>query len=114
MHSATLYIVVQPGRGVEEVCLRLSGPLVLDNLFAFQKSWREQTVPNILVDLTDVPYVDSSGIGSLVNLHVSRQKIGGNVDLAGVSERVMTVLMVTRVDKILNIRDAKTITAASA
>jgi anti-sigma B factor antagonist len=114
MQSAALHIIVKPTQPSGEVWLSLSGPLVLDNLFGFQKSWREQTAPNIVVDLTDVPYVDSSGIGSLVNLHVSRQKIGGTVELMGISERVKTALMVTRVDKILNIRDASASTTASA
>lgn len=113
MQSPQLQISVLPGQRVAEVVLRLSGPLVLDNLFDFQKTWREQTAPNIVVDLTNVPYVDSSGIGSLVNMHVSREKIGGSVQLVGVSERVKTVLMVTRVDKVLNIIPAPS-QAASA
>jgi anti-sigma B factor antagonist len=114
MQSAPLQISVNPGQRVGELVLRLSGPLVLDNLFEFQKTWREQTAPNIVVDLTNVPYVDSSGIGSLVNMHVSREKIGGSVQLLGVSERVKTVLMVTRVDKVLNIRNATSSNSASA
>jgi hypothetical protein len=39
-------------------------------------------------------------------MHVSREKIGGSVHLLGVCERVKTVLMVSRVDKILNITPA--------
>lgn len=107
MRSAVLHIVVKPGQSDGEVLIQLSGPLVLDNLFDFQKTWREQSAPNIVVDLTDVPYVDSSGVGSLVNLHVSRLKTGGSLRLTGISERVRTVLMVTRVDNILNVTDAK-------
>ncbi|HWY67921.1 MAG TPA: STAS domain-containing protein [Terriglobales bacterium] len=101
MHSGPLTIEVVDGARVGEIVLRLAGPLVLDNLFDFQRLWRAQTAPNIVVDLTHVPYVDSSGIGSLVNMHVSRQKIGGGIQLVGVSERVKTVLAVTRVDKVL-------------
>ena len=100
MHAGPLTIEVVDGARLGEVVLRLAGPLVLDNLFDFQKLWRGQNAPNIIVDLTNVPYVDSSGIGSLVNMHVSRQKLGGSVQLLGVSERVKTVLAVTRVDKI--------------
>jgi anti-sigma B factor antagonist len=101
-----LRIDVNPGQRVGEVVLSLSGPLVMDSLFDFQKTWRAQTAPNILVDLTNVPYLDSSGIGSLVNMHVSREKIGGSVHLLGVCERVKTELMVTKVDRILNITPA--------
>ena len=103
MHSGPLTIEVVDGSQVGEIVLRLAGPLVLDNLFDFQKLWRAQTAPNIVVDLSGVPYVDSSGIGSLVNMHVSRQKVGGSVQLLGVSDRVKTVLAVTRVDKVLAI-----------
>lgn len=103
MHNGPLTIEVIEGARVGEIVLRLTGPLVLDNIFDFQKLWRAQTAPNIVVDLTNVPYVDSSGIGSLVNMHVSRQKVGGGIQLVGVSERVKTVLTVTRVDKVLAI-----------
>ena len=106
MHNGPLKIDILPGSSIGETLLRLEGPLVLDNLFGFLKIWREQGAPNIVVDLTRVPYVDSSGIGSLVNMHVSRQKVGGTVRLVGVSERVRTVLVVTRVDKVLNIESA--------
>jgi anti-sigma B factor antagonist len=101
MHNGPLTIEVVNGTRVGEIVLRLTGPLVLDNLFDFQKLWRAETAPNIVVDLTNVPYVDSSGIGSLVNMHVSRQKVGGTVQLLGASERVKAVLAVTRVDKVL-------------
>ena len=92
-----------PGANADEIRLRLAGPLTLDNIFEFQKTWREQQAPNIVVDLTEVPYVDSSGIGSLVNMHVSREKAGGRVDLVGVAKRVHDTLVVTRVDRVLNI-----------
>jgi anti-sigma B factor antagonist len=114
MPSGPLKIEVLTGSRTGQVVLRLSGPLVLDNVFDFQKIWREEGAANIVVDLTHVPYVDSTGIGSLVNMHVSRQKIGGSVELVGVSERVKTVLQVTRVDKVLTITDSGTSTAVSA
>ena len=103
MRNDSLAIQVNPGQRSGEVVLQLTGPLTLNNLFDFQRTWRDQSAPAIIVDLSNVPYVDSSGIGSLVNMHVSRQKIGGQVSLLGVSERVMTALTVTRVDTIFSI-----------
>lgn len=103
MRGDPLQISVNPGQRSGEVVLHLTGPLILDNLFDFQRTWREQSAPSITVDLTHVPYVDSSGVGSLVNMHVSRQKIGGSVSLVGVSERVLTALAVTKVDRIFSI-----------
>lgn len=114
MRNNPLQISINPGQRSDEVVLQLSGPLILDNLFNFQRTWREQTAPSITVDLSQVPYVDSSGIGSLVNMHVSRQKTGGSVQLFGVSERVMTALAVTKVDKIFSIVNTPTSAVAQA
>ena len=106
MQDRPLSIEVIHGSQNREVVLRLSGPLVLNSIFDFQRAWRAEDGPNIVVDLSGVPYVDSSGIGSLVNLHVSRQKKGGELFLAGVSDRVMTALAVTKVDKIFSFRSS--------
>jgi len=111
--NGPLTIDVLPGARTGEIVLRLAGPLVLDNLFGFQRIWREQSAPNIVVDLAKVAYVDSSGIGSLVNMHVSRQKIGGAVRLVGVCDRVKTVLAVTRVDKVLTIETSESNSASA-
>jgi anti-sigma B factor antagonist len=109
-----LEISINPGQSSDEIVLQLTGPLILDNLFNFQRSWREQSASSVMVDLSQVPYIDSSGIGSLVNLYVSRQKIGGSVYLMGVSDRVMTALAVTRVDKIFSIVGSSRSNAAQA
>ena len=43
MHSGPLSIEVMDGSHANQIILRLAGPLVLDNLFDFQKLWRAQT-----------------------------------------------------------------------
>jgi anti-sigma B factor antagonist len=106
VRSDPLQIEIRPGGNSGEVVMHLTGPLTLNNLFDFQRTWREQSAALIMIDLTGVPYVDSAGIGSLVNIHVSKQKIGGTVQLLGVSDRVMTALAVTKVDKVLLISRA--------
>jgi len=53
-----------------------------------------------VLDLSSVPYVDSAGIGVLVNGLVSCKNNGRTLVLAGVAERVMTVLKVTKVDQL--------------
>lgn len=77
--------------------LRLTGPLTLSNLFQFQAQVRAEKAPVLIIDLTNVPYIDSAGIGSLMGAHVSRQKNGHSLTLAGVSKRVKDALEVTRV-----------------
>ena len=44
--------------------LRLSGPVLLSNFFPFQALVRASTAPSLILDLTEVPYIDSAGIGA--------------------------------------------------
>lgn len=58
---------------------------------------------SILVDLSEVGYIDSSGIASLVEALQSTRKKGLNFDLARVSEGAFRVLHLARLDKIFTI-----------
>jgi anti-anti-sigma factor len=57
----------------------------------------------IIVNLADVPMVDSSGISSLIRCHSALGAQGGKLRVIGVSEVVRHALQVTRVDTILNV-----------
>ena len=55
-----------------------------------------------MLDFTQVPYVDSAGIGALVGAYVTHQKDGRSLYLIGVNERVQNALKVTRVEQFFN------------
>jgi len=78
--------------------LRLHGPLTLSTLFDFQKLARENTVAPIVLDLTDVPYMDSAGLGALLGLLASCQRGGRGFGIVGAAERLQTLFRVTHVD----------------
>lgn len=81
------------------LCLR--GPLTFENLPPFQNAIRrEERFQTVILDLTDVPYVDSSGLGSLVSAYVSRQKAGQRVALSGVNARVLRLFEITKVESL--------------
>ena len=82
--------------------LRVRGPLTLANLFAFQKVVHELRGQCIVVDLAAVPYMDSAGLGALVNGHVSAQRNGGRFVLAGVAPRVRDLFQLTKVDSLFS------------
>jgi anti-sigma B factor antagonist len=86
--------------------LRLTGPLLISNLFEFQTKARQDTSPALVLDFTNVPYVDSAGIGALVGAHVNRQKDGRSLTLVGVNQRVRQALQVTHVDHFFKFSDA--------
>jgi anti-sigma B factor antagonist len=73
------------------------GPIVLEHLFKFQEAWRGAQNDNLVFDLSQVEYVDSSAIGSLVNAHVACMNRGKKMGLAGVSDRVKQMLTITKV-----------------
>lgn len=79
--------------------MRLRGPLLMSTLFDFQAKVRASQARALIIDFTDVPYVDSAGIGALVGAYVTHQKDGRSLSLVGVSERVRNALQVTRVDQ---------------
>jgi len=85
--------------------LTLKGPLVISNLFEFQAAVRSTRSNLLVLDMTEVPYIDSSAIGVLVGAHVSRDQHGRKLLLVGVNTRVRTVLNVTQVERLFNFAD---------
>jgi anti-sigma B factor antagonist len=100
--SEKLEFELLEGASPKEHVYRLQGPLVLGNMFAFQEVLRAESVTTIL-DLTDVPYMDSAGLGILTNSYVSHQKHGRKLLLVGVNERVRTLFNVTKLDQLFEI-----------
>jgi anti-sigma B factor antagonist len=89
--------------GGSSVVFRLHGPLLLGNFFSFQSMVRNDQSNLLIVDLTDVPYIDSAGIGCLVGAHVSRENSGRRLVMSGVSERLLNSLKATKVDQLFTI-----------
>ena len=50
----------------------------------------------ILLNLGDVPYIDSSGIGELVSAFTSVKKEGGQLKLLNLTKKVRDVLQITK------------------
>ena len=58
---------------------------------------------NLLVDLSGVSYIDSSGVASLVEGYQSAKKRNLEFGLVGVSSAAMSVLELARLDKVFPI-----------
>ena len=77
----------------------LSGPLTSGNGEVFVSAMRRQdSVPTLILDFTDVPYIDSAGLGLLVSAYVSRQKAGRRTVLSGINAKVQKLFDITRVN----------------
>jgi anti-sigma B factor antagonist len=80
--------------------LSLRGPLTMENVPPFLNAVRRENAPTVILDFAGVPYLDSSGLGSLVTAYTSCQKAGRRVALTGVNQRVMKVFEITKVEPI--------------
>ena len=85
--------------------LKLIGPLTISNLFEFQNLVRA-SAGSLLVDMTQVPYIDSAGVGALVGAYVRHNRDGHSLTLAGVNERVRNILKGTRVEQFFSYADS--------
>ena len=54
--------------------LSLSGPFTLGNMFQLQRALQEIRPQYLIFDIAQVPYMDSAGLGLLVNVYVAAQK----------------------------------------
>ena len=111
MKSEPLTIDDSTGTQDGERVLRLNGPLLLSNLFEFQSKARTDNSQNLILDFSNVPYIDSAGIGALVGAYVSRQNGDGRtLTLVGVNQRVRQALQVTHVEQFFKFSEAPTTT----
>lgn len=101
MPNDRLVVESRPGTSPETRILRLTGSVTLDCCFDLQDTLRADPETFVVVDMTDVRFVDSSGIGCLLNGYMAHHMAGGRLVLVGVNPRVRETLEETRVTQFL-------------
>jgi len=81
--------------------MRLTGPLTLRTLFDFQDASRREVSKPVIVDITNVPYMDSAGLGAVISIFASCQRTQRGFAITGLSERIRTLFEVTHCDGLL-------------
>lgn len=79
-----------------EGCAQLR-QLIRDNLSKGNK--------HILVNLGDVSYIDSSGIGELVSAYTAVSNQGGQLKLLNLTKKVHDLLQITKLYTVFDVRD---------
>lgn len=75
-------------------------PDALQNMLAFQTP--EEQLPQLnILDLTEVPYMDSVGLGMVVTHYVRCSNKGIKTVIAGAAPRILELFRMTKVDGIL-------------
>jgi len=60
---------------------------------------------SVIVDLADVPFMDSSGLGVLIGAYRRLNGIGGRIALLNAASAVRTVLELTRTERLFEMYD---------
>jgi anti-anti-sigma factor len=76
-------------------------PIALQDMLDFQSAASEQLPVLNILDLTEVPYMDSTGLGMIVKHYVRCQGKGVRVIAAGASARVIELFKLTRMDGVI-------------
>lgn len=68
----------------------------------------QQGHTNVLVDLAGVSYIDSAGLGELVQTHSTVKNHGGSLKLLNPTKRLLELLVLTRLTTVLRTYDDET------
>jgi anti-sigma B factor antagonist len=89
--------------------LDLHGRIVLgdeiDELRSAIRNLIDEGKKKIILNLADVDYIDSSGVGALVGGFTAVRNAGGELKLLNLTQKVHDVLHVTKLYTVFDIRD---------
>jgi anti-anti-sigma factor len=106
MYNEPLTFDVVPGNTAETRIFHVHGPITLSNLFDFQKVLMGGTEKVTIVDFADSPYMDSAGLGALLNYYVSGKRHGRHLRLVAVNYRIAALLELTHANTLINSYDS--------
>jgi anti-sigma B factor antagonist len=88
--------------------VRLVGPLDVSQALALRELLGDEisAAARVLVDLSEVPLIDSSGIGVMVSAHRRADGAGAAFALAGAGPTVARVFSLTRTDRLLRLYES--------
>ncbi len=86
----------------ESVVVGLEGEIDLDRAPEVRRLLLDRVAAgkDVLVDLSAVTYIDSSGIAALIEALQTARNGGATLELVSVSEQAMRVLQLARLDKV--------------
>ncbi|MGA8143580.1 MAG: STAS domain-containing protein [Candidatus Acidiferrales bacterium] len=111
MARENLQITAADGAREGQRLLRLKGSLNIHTVFTFQDAVRKETGAAVVLDFSEVDYIDSAGLGALVAAYVGAQKATRKLAFAGMNQQVTTLIDMTHVSQLFKtyptIKDAE-------
>jgi anti-sigma B factor antagonist len=95
--NQNMQIITSSGARDGQKIMRLKGPLSIHTIFDFQTAVRLETSPMLIVDFSDVPFIDSSGLGALVGAQLAAQRSNRKLALTAMNPQIKALLNMTNV-----------------
>ena len=86
------------------------GRIVFGDEALFLREQVKKALPankKIILDLSEISYIDSGGLGTLVALHTSALNAGGAIKLVHLTKRVDDVLQVTKLVTVFGVYNSE-------
>jgi anti-sigma B factor antagonist len=100
MADDKLQIHVLDGARPGEKIIQLEGVLNAETAFQFRDRARQFEPDTLVIDMSHVRYVDSSGLGVLIGLYVSFERNYKRLLLAGLNDRVWELFRMCKIDDV--------------
>jgi anti-sigma B factor antagonist len=84
---------------------RLKGCPEADALYETFKKIRERGVNRVVINLKDLEWMGSMGLGAFIGCLTSMRNVDGDMRLANPNEKVANLLHITRLDSVFNVYD---------
>jgi len=103
MPKDNLQIVHTPGSREGVRIMKMKGALSIHTVFTFQDATRQDSSPVLILDFSEVPFIDSGGLGALVAAHISAHKSMRKLGCTGMNTQVSALVEMTHVNQLLKI-----------
>jgi anti-anti-sigma factor len=103
MEPAHLHLEKQAESNSNQVVMRLEGKLSLETVHNFIQTLRPELAPRLILDMGGVSFLDSAGVGALVQLFVHRRNQGQAFAVTSLTKQSNAVIQVAGLSKLLPI-----------
>ncbi len=89
--------------GTDETTVRCAGRIVTETTALLKSTVKPLLAPHhtVVLDLTEVDYLDSSGLGTIVGLYVSAKASNSRLRLVNLNQRVRELFSITRLGEVM-------------
>lgn len=98
---------IENGIGLIEVRGELIGGTETDELRRAVAGFVDRDYHKLLIDLSGVTFVNSTGIGVLVGAHTTYSRKGWQIKLTGVNNNINSVFVITKLSLVFDVHDTR-------